>query len=74
MAFVCYFACVHCFQALEVIKMLRESGSFKIQRAQMRLRVSVPGENRFLHLVQFSPNRIGLLSRFRRHAINEDIK
>ena len=35
-------------QALEVIKQLKHEGTFKIQKAQMRIRVAVPGElNRY---------------------------
>jgi ribosome maturation protein SDO1 len=32
-------------QALEVIKLLKESGSIKIQRAQMRLKISIPAKD-----------------------------
>lgn len=40
----CFFA-VYLKQALEIIKQLKESNSIKLQRAQMRLKVTVPGTN-----------------------------
>jgi hypothetical protein len=46
-----YFVLVFC-QALEAIKLLREGEGFKIQRAQMRLKVSAPGKKfRFFSLL-----------------------
>lgn len=37
-------------QALEVIKKLKETETFEIQRAQMRVRVSIPGKDFYLSI------------------------